>query len=463
MLEITGMFKPKRVQLVSLGCSKNRVDSEKLLGMLSRGGIEVVSSDPPYSESHPDAIVINTCGFIQSAKEESINEILLALEAKKAGDAGMVIVCGCLSERYRAELIEQLPQVDAFFGTYEWKKVADFVLKGKSGVSDSTPENLIKNYCTRRLQTTPRHYAYLKISEGCNRRCSYCAIPLIKSGHVSVPVELLVKEAKILARQGVKELILIAQDTTFYGMDLYKKRMLAPLIRQLSQIKGIEWIRIHYSYPLAFPKDVISEMNSNPKVCKYLDIPLQHCSTKVLKAMRRGIDYPGTQKIINSIRKEVKGVALRTTLMVGHPGEGQREFAQLLKFVERNRFEMMGAFTYCEEEGTFDALNYKDSVPEKVKNERYRKLMTLQAKIAKENNSKRIGRIERVIVDNIDRNFIYTRSQWESPDVDGVILIPIKLPKAQKQVPLALRNLIGKFAAVRIIGVEDYDLIAELI
>lgn len=442
-----------RVQLVSLGCSKNRVDSEKLLARLTGGGVEVVSGEYDYSLSSPDAVVINTCGFIQDAKEESIAEILNAIEAKKAGKIKQVVVCGCLSERYMEDLKESLPEVDAFFGSFQWGKVAKFF----------TERIAEEKYYIKRVQTTPSHYAYLKISEGCNRKCSYCAIPIIKGKHVSVPLEVLVKEAKWLASQGVRELILIAQDTTFYGMDLYKKRMLGALLKELSKIKGIEWIRIHYSYPLAFPKDVISEMNSNPKVCKYLDIPLQHCSTKVLKTMRRGIDFAGTQKIINEIRKNVPGVALRTTLMVGHPGEGEREFAQLLKFVEYNRFEMMGAFTYSEEEGTFDALHFEDSVPQKVKKARYRKLMSLQAKIVEENNLKRIGSIEKVIVDNVDENFIYTRSQKESPEVDGVILIPIKLPKAQKEIPLALKNIIGKFVGVRITGVEGYDFIAELI
>lgn len=441
-----------RVQLVSLGCSKNRVDSEKLLARLVGGGVEVVSGEYDYFSSSPDAVVINTCGFIKDAKEESITEILNAVEAKKAGKIKMVVVCGCLSQRYKDELKESLPEVDAFFGSFQWGKVAQFFTK----------RTCEEKYYIKRVQTTPQHYAYLKISEGCNRRCSYCAIPLIKGKHVSVPMEDLVREARWLALQGVRELILIAQDTTFYGMDLYKKRMLAPLLRELSKIDGIEWIRVHYSYPLAFPKDVIKEMNSNPKVCKYLDIPLQHCSTRVLKAMRRGIDFPGTQKIINEIRKIVPGVALRTTLMVGHPGEGEREFEQLLRFVALNRFEMMGAFTYSQEENTFDALNYKDAVPQKVKNARYKKLMTLQAKIARENNLRRVGTEEIVIVDGVDKDFIYARSQYESPEVDGVILIPIMLPKGKTEPPLVLMNLIGKFVRVKITGVRGYDLVAQL-
>ncbi len=354
--DIVGIFRPKRVQLVSLGCSKNRVDSEKLLAVLSGGGIEIIPEESDYQDSKPDVVIINTCGFIGDAKQESINEILKAAEAKKAGDVAKILVCGCLSERYNGELEELLPEVDAFFGSFQWNEIIAWL-----GIEPERKAPMLERYLT-----TPRHYAYLKISDGCNRKCSYCAIPLIKGAYKSVPEEELVREAEGLARKGVRELILIAQDTTYYGMDLYRKRTLGRLIGKLSLIEGIEWIRIHYSYPLAFPEDVIRIMRSNPKVCKYLDIPLQHSSTKVLKMMRRGIDSEKTQKIIDRIREEVPGVALRTTLIVGHPGERASDFQELLRFVKRNRFEMLGAFPYSCEENTYDALHYKDDVPARV-------------------------------------------------------------------------------------------------
>lgn len=447
MLKITGIFKPKRVQLISLGCSKNRVDSEKLLWKLSGGGIEIVPEEIEYSVSKPDAIVINTCGFIESAKQESINEILKAVEAKKKGFAEKVVVCGCLSERYGDELRESIPEADAFFGSYQWEKVLEFL-----GAAPAHQVAAVKSEEGRFL-TTPSHYAYLKISDGCNRKCSYCAIPLIKGAYKSVPMGRLVEEAKSLARQGVRELILIAQDTTYYGMDLYKKRMLGTLLRKLCAIKGIEWIRIHYSYPSGFPADVLKIMASNPKVCKYLDIPLQHSSTKVLKIMRRGIDSIGTQKIIDKIRSEVPGVALRTTLIVGHPGEGKPEFEQLMRFVKKNRFEMLGAFTYSCEENTYDAEHYKDNVPERVKKSRYNELMKLQSRISLENNKKRIGSVEKVLIDSFSDGFFVARSQRESPEVDGQILV-----KPEEGSGFAPERLIGKFAAVRIIAAGEYDL-----
>lgn len=481
MIDIVGVYTPVRVQLISLGCSKNRVDSEKLLGLLSNGGIEIVSGEYDYSKSRPDVVVINTCGFIKSAKEESIDEILFAVKAKIDGYIGSIVVCGCLTERYREELSEQIPELDAIFGTYQWKEIADYILTncGKNSALSKLKANFKTNsktkfqpdqtsstsdsYYINRVQTNEKHYAYMKISDGCNRRCSYCAIPLIKGRYRSVPIEILVKEGEFLAKNGVKELILIAQDTTYYGVDLYKKRMLATLIEKLSNINGIEWIRIHYSYPSAFPTDVLEQMNSNPKVCKYLDIPLQHSSTKVLKMMRRGIDYERTQKILDKIRSKVPGIAIRTTIMVGHPGEGKREFDELLKFVKLNKFDLMGAFTYCEEEGTYDAKYYPDRISQKAKDLRYNQLMQLQSEIVLESHKKRVGTIEKVIVDRVDTNYIYTRSQQESPEVDGFILIPIKLPKGKKTPPLVLQNIIGNFAEVKIEKVKGYDYIAHFV
>ena len=451
MLEIAGIFKPRRVQLITMGCSKNRVDSEKLLSKLSDGGIKIVAEEIPYSQAKPDVVIINTCGFIGDAKKESIDEILAAIQAKNAGLVGKVLVCGCLSERYLKELEESLPEVDAFFGSFQWKKVVEWM-----GVSP-------QGGWTGRHLTTPRHYAYLKIADGCNRKCSYCAIPLIKGKFVSVPMATLEKEAKALADKGVRELILIAQDTTFYGMDLYGKKMLAPLIERLSKIKGIEWIRIHYSYPTGFPKDVLKVMAENPKVCKYLDIPLQHSSTKILSMMRRGVDHQKTQKLIDDIRAQVPGVALRTTMIVGHPGEGKEEFKDLLDFVRSNKFEMLGAFPYSEEEGTYDALHFKDDVPSSVKRRRYASLMKLQGRISLENNQKRVGGVEKVIIDDYRDGFLIGRSQNESPELDGCILIDQSAQKeAIKGGLFRPDDFIGKFAAVRIVSATEYDLTGVL-
>lgn len=446
-MEIVGLFKPRKVQLVSLGCSKNRVDSEKLLSRLSAGDIEIVDESTPYNLSKPDVVVINTCGFIESAKQESINEIFKAIEAKQKGFVGKVVVCGCLSERYKGELGELIPEADAIFGSFEWKQILEWM-----GLKTSSSA-LWKG----RFLTTPRHYAYLKIADGCNRKCSYCAIPLIKGRYISVPLEQLVKEAELLAKSGVRELILIAQDTTFYGMDLYKKRMLAPLLEALSAIEGIEWIRIHYSYPTGFPMAVLEQIASNPKICKYIDIPLQHCSTSVLKSMRRATDFAKTQALIDKMRSTVPGVALRTTMIVGHPGEGKREFNQLLDFVRRNQFEMLGAFEYSPEEGTYSCLNYKDSVPKAEKRRRYNALMELQASISLNNNKKRVGGVEKVLIDEYRDGMLIGRSQRESPEVDGQILI--ELPKGKNgKAPLDAHNLIGKFAAVLITEALEYDL-----
>jgi len=456
MLEIAGLYKPKRVQLVTMGCSKNRVDSEKLLSRLSDGGLEIIPESISYEEARPDIVIINTCGFIGDAKKESVDEILSAVQAKKEGYVGKIVVCGCLSERYPEDLKESLPEVDALFGSFQWKEVLNWM-----GIAEKKPSVWIGRYLT-----TPRHYAYLKIADGCNRKCSYCAIPLIKGRFTSVPMATLEREAEALAAQGVRELILIAQDTTFYGMDLYGKKMLAPLVERLSKIDGIEWIRIHYSYPAGFPKDVLKVMASNPKVCKYLDIPLQHSSSKILSMMRRGVDHEKTQKLIDEIRDRVPGIVLRTTMIVGHPGEGEEEFEDLLEFVRKNRFEMLGAFPYSEEEGTYDASHFEDDVPSSVKRKRYNRLMKLQSRISLENNLRRVGQVEKVLIDDFKDGFLIARSQKESPEVDGTILIDISaLPdgkKAKFPADFAPERFIGKFAAVRIVSATEYDLTAVL-
>ena len=435
-----------RIQLVTLGCSKNRVDSEHLLKQMESAGIEIVDSGYELSAgSKVDAVVLNTCGFIKDAKEESIEAILAAVDAKEHGYVKHIFVFGCLSQRYKDELEAEIPEVDGFFGAFDW----DGVLKALDVVKD---EKLLQ----QRYRTTPKHYAYLKISEGCDRTCSYCAIPKIRGRHISVPMEELLEEARNLAAMGVRELIVIAQDTTYYGLDLYKRRALGELLSKLCEIEGIEWIRIHYSYPDQFPDDVLEIMASNPKICKYLDIPLQHSSSKVLGMMRRSIDGPQTQAVIDRIREKVPGVVLRTTLIVGHPGEDSREFAKLLDFVERNRFDRLGAFTYSEEEGTYGALHFKDTVRESTKQRRYEGLMELQSGISLEANEARVGSVERVIADSFTDGVLVCRSQGESPEVDGEILIG----DLGDYVP---EQLIGKFITAKITGANEYDLLAEIV
>ena len=419
----------KRVQLVTMGCSKNRVDSEHLLHVLQERGYELVPESYDLSAGGVDEVIINTCGFIQDAKEESIAAILEAAEAKRLGLVKKVSVFGCLSQRYRSELPAEIPEVD------EWNGVLTFDTLG-------------------RVLTTPRHYAYLKISEGCDRSCAYCAIPLIRGPHVSVPMEKLVEEARGLAAGGVKELIVIAQDTTYYGLDLYGKRRLADLLERLSEIDGIEWIRLHYSYPAGFPEDVLHVMAANPKICPYIDIPLQHSADRVLQMMRRGVDGRQTRDLVARMRALVPGVVLRTTLIVGHPGEGEEEFLDLLDFVQECRFERMGAFTYSEEEGTYGALHYKDEIPEEVKRERYDRLMELQSGISLAYNQSRVGRRERVIVDSYSDGVLVARSMTESPEVDGEILIKPAVDHPE--------DLIGRMIDVTLTAADEYDIIAEM-
>lgn len=436
----------KRVRVVTMGCSKNRVDSEHLLMQLAAAGWEVSPEEVPLEQAGVDTLIINTCGFILDAKEESVDAILEAVEAKKKGIISRLLVMGCLSQRYRKELPLEIPEVDGWFGAFSTAPL----LKAMSVKPDPALE-------TERYLTTPGHYAYLKVSEGCDRRCSYCAIPGIRGGHVSVPEEKLLKEAESLARGGVKELIVIAQDTTYYGLDLYGERRLGRLLSGLSGIDGIEWIRLLYSYPAAFPEDVLEIMASSPKICRYLDIPLQHSADPVLKAMRRSIDARTTRSLVESFRSRVPGIVLRTTMMVGHPGEGEREFEDLLSFVSEYRFERLGAFAYSEEEGTWGAQNLKDTVPESVKQERLDELMELQAAISLKYNESRIGGVERVLVDSCDvsARVCSCRSSGEAPEVDGEILL-----ECQKGQSLPVP---GEFVDVRITGADEYDLNAELI
>lgn len=419
------------------------MDSERLLRQFERAGVVIVPEEEPLDMARPDIVALNTCGFIQSAKSESIEAIFTVLEAKKRGLVKKVYVFGCLSQRYRKELPEEIEGVDGFFGANDAA-----AMLAAAGIEYDPSASL------ERHLTTPDHYAFLKISEGCDRSCSYCAIPSIRGRYVSVPMEDLVAEARLLADKGVKELLVIAQDTTFYGLDLYRKRMLGPLLQRLADIKGIEWIRIHYSYPADFPEDVLEIMAGCDKVCKYLDIPLQHSSSKVLSMMRRNIDGDATRALVDKFRKAVPGIVLRTTMIVGHPGEGVREFRDLLDFVREYRFERLGAFTYSEEENTYGALNFKDSVSPRVKQERYDTLMELQSGISLEYNESRVGTVERVLVDGFSDGMVHARSEKESVDVDGEILIPAVA------VPAAMR---GQFRNVKITAADEYDLTAQFI
>lgn len=430
----------KSLQVITLGCSKNTVDTEHLLSQV-KGSWEIL----PEEESRPvDVLLINTCGFIGDAKEESIQAILAAAARKKAGEVGRIIVFGCLSQRYMSQMPDLIPEVDYWFGARD----LDPVVKALGCVPVRNPS---------RLRTDRHAYAYLKISEGCDRRCSYCAIPSIRGAHRSVPMEAIVAEAESLAKEGVKELILIAQDTTYYGLDLYRRRALAELIRRLSAVSGIEWIRIHYSYPADFPEDVLVEMAENPKVCKYLDIPLQHVSDKVLDKMRRHVDGEWTRTLVRRLREEVPGVVLRTTMIVGHPGEGRKEFAELLDFVREAGFERLGAFEYSEEEGTFGAENYRDSVPRKEKARRLAELMRVQSGISLAFNESRVGKTERVMVDDYADGVLVCRSQYESPEVDGEIVVRYDGHDFGGKTP---EELCGSFIDVRITGADEYDLIA---
>ncbi len=428
----------ERLQVVTLGCSKNTVDTEHLLSQLGHA-YEIV---PEGREETVDVLLVNTCGFIGDAKEESIQAVLEAAERKKNGLAGRLLVFGCLSQRYASELPGLIPEVDGWFGARD----LDPLVRALGVEPDPS-----RRY-ERVLTGSAPGYAFLKISEGCDRRCSYCAIPFIRGAHRSVPMEELVEEARFLAERGVRELVVIAQDTTYYGLDLYHRRALAELLYRLSEVDGIEWIRIHYSYPADFPEDVLEEMASNPKICPYLDIPLQHVSDRMLDMMHRHVDGAWTRALIRRMRERVPGVVLRTTMIVGHPGETESDFDELLDFIREARFERLGAFTYSEEEGTYDALHFKDDVPQEVKQSRLDALMSLQKEISLEFNRSRVGTVERVLVDAWVDGILVCRSRYESPDVDGEILV--RYPDGSP---------VGGFIDVRIIGADEYDLIAEMV
>ena len=430
-------LKKRKINVVTLGCSKNLVDSEHLMAQLRDNRFEVVYDS---NDTDVDAVVVNTCGFIGDAKEESIDTILGFARAKEEGLIDHLFVMGCLAERYKKDLQEEIPEVDEYFGVNDLASIVRTL--GGRYRDELTGE---------RMLTTPGHYAYLKISEGCNWGCGYCAIPLIRGRHVSVPMERLEAEARALAAKGVRELIVIAQDTTYYGLDLYGERKLGELLRRLCRIDGLRWIRLHYAYPAHFPDDVIEAMRDEEKICPYLDIPFQHISDAQLRSMRRGLDRAQTYALIEKLRHEVPGIALRTTLLVGYPGESEADFAELLDFVEKVRFERLGVFPYSEEEGTYSAERLEDDVPEEVKRRRADAVMALQNRISREHNQHRVGRTEEVIVDRREGRFLVGRTRYDSPEVDTEILIETDEEPAP-----------GTILRVSITEADDYDLYGVL-
>ena len=428
----------KRVNVVTMGCSKNLVDSEVLLSQLEHGDFEVAhdSADTGF-----DAVFVNTCGFIHDAKQESIDMILDYVEARKRGEIGKLYVMGCLSERYQKELEQEIPEVDRYFGKFDLKAMVD-----------ELKVTFRPEYIYERKITTPSHYAYLKVAEGCNRSCAFCAIPMMTGKHKSRPVESLVQEAKYLAKKGVKEILLISQELSSYGVDLYGKNFLPELIVRISEIEGIEWIRLHYLYPTKFPYEILPVMRENPKVCKYLDMPLQHISDAVLKNMMRHVTREEIEKLIAHIKREVPGVILRTTMLVGFPGETETDFQELKNFIADTRFERLGVFTYSHEENTYAARKFRDDIPEEVKQARADEIMELQQQISAGLNRQKIGSVFPVIIDRKEDGYYIGRTEYDSPEVDGEVLISSS-EELKK----------GSFYKVKITGAEDYDLFGEAI
>ncbi|MFI3263859.1 MAG: 30S ribosomal protein S12 methylthiotransferase RimO [Rikenellaceae bacterium] len=429
----------RKINFITLGCSKNVVDSEHLMAQAEAAGYDVeFDSDALDAE----VVIINTCGFIGDAKEESIDMILQASEAKEEGLIQELYVVGCLSERYADDLRNEIPEVDEYFGVKDWQSVIER-LGGEHR----------KELETERVITTPEHYAFLKISEGCDWKCGYCAIPLIRGRHISVPIEELLTEARSLAEKGVRELVVIAQDTTYYGVDIYGKRRLAELLTELCKIEKIEWIRLHYAYPTGFPEDVIEVMAREKKICNYLDIPFQHISDNMLRSMKRRHTKAEAYALVEKLRSAIPDLVLRTTMLVGYPGESEEDFEELLQFVRDVRFERLGVFPYSPEEGTYSADHLEDDVPAEVKEERVERIMMLQNQISLENNEARVGQTLRVIVDSLQGDYYVARSEYDSADVDCEILIPCE--------DIDLRE--GEFYSVEIVGAEEYDLYARVL
>jgi ribosomal protein S12 methylthiotransferase len=434
----TKTLKKNKVNVITLGCSKNIVDSEVLMGQLRANNFDV-----EHESQKDDAaiVIINTCGFIENAKQESIDTILRYAEAREDGQIDKLYVTGCLSERYKPELEKEIPQVDAYFGTRELPRLL------KTLKADYKHELV-----GERLLTTPHHFAYFKISEGCDRPCSFCAIPLMRGNHISVPMEKLVEQAKNLAKNGTKELMLIAQDLTYYGLDLYKKRNLAELLRQLSDVNGIDWIRLHYAFPAGFPMDVLDVMNERSNICNYLDMPLQHITDNMLKSMRRGTTKQKTIDLVNTIRDKVPGIAIRTTLISGYPGETEKDHEEMLEWVEQTRFDRLGIFPYSHEENTH-AFNLVDDVPEEVKQERAEAVMAVQQNISLELNRQKVGKTFKVLFDRKEGDYFIGRTEFDSPEVDNEVLV--------RATDSYVR--VGDFANVKVISAEDYDLYGEVI
>lgn len=432
-------MKKNTIDIITLGCSKNLVDSERLMMQLEKNGYKV-AHDPATLEG--EIAVINTCGFIADAKEESINMILEFCQAKDEGKLKKLYVMGCLSERYMEELKAEIPQVDKFYGKFNWKELlADL---GKVYHTD---------YDNTRAISTPKHYAYLKISEGCDRNCSYCAIPLMTGKHISRSIEDILEEVKALVAQGVKDFQIIAQELTYYGVDLYKKQMLPELIERIAGIEGVEWIRLHYAYPAHFPYELLPVMRKHSNVCNYLDIALQHISDNMLTKMRRNVSKEETYTLIDRLRKEVPGIHIRTTMIVGHPGETEEDFEQLKEFIRYAKFDRMGAFAYSEEEGTYAAMHYEDNIPHTVKQQRLDELMAIQQEISTQLNAEKIGKEYRVLIDRKEGDYYIGRTEFDSPEIDPEVLIPA----TEKELE------VGAFYRVRIIDAEEFDLIATLI
>lgn len=433
----TKTLKKNKVNVVTLGCSKNVVDSEVLMGQLKANNFVV---EHESSKDDASIVIINTCGFIDNAKQESIDTIIHYANAKEAGLVDKVYVTGCLSERYKSDLEKEIPTIDGYFGTRELPRLL------KTLKADYKHELV-----GERLLTTPNHYSYFKISEGCDRPCSFCAIPLMRGMHISRSIEDLVKEAKLLAKNGTKELILIAQDLTYYGLDLYKKRALSELLRHLSDVNGIEWIRLHYAFPHGFPMDVLEVMNERKNICNYLDMPLQHITDNMLQSMRRGTTKQKTIDLVKAIRDKVPGIAIRTTLIAGYPGETEQDHQEMLEWIEQTRFDRLGIFAYSHEENTH-AYSLKDNVPAKVKQARTEAAMALQQGISFELNQRKIGKTYKVLFDKLEGDYFIGRTEFDSPEVDNEVLIKTKDHYVR----------IGDFADVKITAAEDYDLYGEI-
>lgn len=470
-----------KVNIITLGCSKNTVDSENLAAHLAAQGHIVHFDGQPtpqtnasdaLTQSHNhavryDAVIINTCGFIGDAKEESVNTIIECVNARTRKSASKkanaltqssnhtikIIVCGCLVERYREELSKEIPEVDAWYGVHEWDKIVECVNAGRADKSNTQAFTQSSNQTISRPLATPGHYAYLKIAEGCNRSCSYCAIPLIRGAHHSRPIEDIVAEAKALVAGGVKELIVISQDTTWYGLDLYRRRALGDLLNRLADESGAPWIRLHYTYPASFPDDAIDAIAHHPNICNYIDIPLQHINSRILSSMQRGIDRDGTLRLLEKFRAKLPDAAIRTTLIVGYPGETEAEFEELKDFVRKARFDRMGCFAYSPEEGTA-AFSLKDDIPDEMKQQRVSELMAIQEQISLEKNLSRVGKTYRCLVDRMEKDFIVARTEYDSPEVDDEVLISTNC---------ALNIRPGEFITARITSALENDLMAEIV